>query len=78
MNSMEQLAKMLIGLGVAAVMLGCFLLLAFRVPTLRIGRLPGDISAHRGNFSIYFPLATCVVISLAVTLAMWLFRYFRR
>jgi hypothetical protein len=39
-----------------------------------LGRLPGDISYQRGNFSFYFPLATCIVFSLVLTLLAWLFR----
>ncbi len=39
-----------------------------------LGRLPGDIHYTRGNFSLYFPLATCVLLSAVLTLLAWLFR----
>jgi hypothetical protein len=39
-----------------------------------IGRLPGDVSVQKGNFSFYFPLATCILISVILTLLSWLFR----
>ena len=39
-----------------------------------LGRLPGDIHYTKGNFSFYFPLVTCLLISLALTLLMWLLR----
>jgi Protein of unknown function (DUF2905) len=39
-----------------------------------IGRLPGDITIRRGNFTLYFPLATCLIISALLTLLFWLFR----
>jgi hypothetical protein len=39
-----------------------------------LGRLPGDISYQRGNFSFYFPLATCILFSLVLALLAWLFR----
>jgi hypothetical protein len=39
-----------------------------------LGRLPGDISVQKGNFSFYFPLVTCIVISVIITLLSWLFR----
>ncbi len=39
-----------------------------------LGRLPGDIHFTKGNFSFYFPLATCVLLSLLVTLILWLLR----
>jgi hypothetical protein len=58
----------LVGLGIAA--LGVMVMLG--VP---LGRLPGDISVKRGNFSFYFPLTTSIILSLLLTL---LFAYFRR
>ena len=39
-----------------------------------LGKLPGDISIHRGNSSFYFPIVTCLLISLVLTLLSWLFR----
>jgi len=39
-----------------------------------LGRLPGDIHITRGNFSFYFPIVTCLIISAVLTLLMWLFR----
>ena len=41
---------------------------------LGLGRLPGDIAFERGNFRFYVPLATSLVVSLALTLLFWLFR----
>ena len=38
------------------------------------GRLPGDIYVSKGNFTFYFPLVTCVLVSVLVTLLLWLFR----
>lgn len=38
------------------------------------GRLPGDIHYSRGNFSFHFPVVTCLLLSLVVTLVLWLFR----
>jgi hypothetical protein len=39
-----------------------------------LGRLPGDIAIQRQNFSFYFPVVTCLAISVALTLLFWLFR----
>jgi hypothetical protein len=39
-----------------------------------LGRLPGDIVIQRPNFSFYFPVGTCLVISVVLTLLFWLFR----
>ena len=63
------MGKLLIvaGLGIAA--LGALMLLG--VP---FGRLPGDISLRRGNFTFYFPLATSLVLSILLTLIFALFR----
>jgi hypothetical protein len=41
---------------------------------LGLGRLPGDILVQRGNFRFYFPLATSLLVSIALTLLFWLFR----
>jgi hypothetical protein len=39
-----------------------------------LGKLPGDIQYTRGNFSFYFPVVTCILLSLLLTLILWLFR----
>ncbi len=39
-----------------------------------IGRLPGDISVHKENFSFQFPIVTCLLLSLVLTIMMWIFR----
>lgn len=63
---MEQMGKMIIVAGVVMVAAGSILLLAQKVPF--IGKLPGDIIIKKDNFTFYFPLATCVLISLLLTL----------
>lgn len=40
----------------------------------KVGRLPGDIYIKRGNFTFYFPLATSILLSLFLTLLLYLFR----
>jgi hypothetical protein len=39
-----------------------------------LGRLPGDISYTKGNFSFFFPIVTCLLLSLLLTLVLWIFR----
>ncbi len=39
-----------------------------------LGRLPGDIVLHRGNTSFYFPIVTCLIISVVLSLVFWIFR----
>ena len=43
-----------------------------------IGKLPGDISVERENFRFYFPVVTCIVVSVALTGIMWLIRFFSK
>jgi len=64
--------KLLILLGLALVLAG--LLLHFGGKSSWLGRLPGDIRIERQNFSFYFPLTTCILVSLLISLLFWLFR----
>jgi hypothetical protein len=65
-------ARFLIALGVLLVILGLAVEYSPRLP-FRIGRLPGDIYVHRNNTTFYFPIVTCILVSLVLTLLMWLF-----
>jgi hypothetical protein len=65
------LRRVLIIAGVVLIAAGLLWPLLTR---LGLGRLPGDISIQRGNFSFYFPLVTSLVVSAALTLLFWLFR----
>lgn len=68
MNPWETVARWLIGLGLMLLVVGAaFYLLARFVPG---GRLPGDIVFKREGLSIYFPLGTCIVLSLLLTLVL--------
>jgi uncharacterized protein HemY len=58
---------LLVGLAIAGV--GLLMMLG-----LPIGRLPGDISIKRGNFSFYFPIATSIIVSIILSLILSLFR----
>jgi hypothetical protein len=69
---MNPLGKSLIAIGIVLVVLGLLFSLGSKIPWL--GRLPGDIYIQRGNFTFYFPLATSIVISLIITLVLYLFR----
>ena len=57
-------------LGLIVVALGVVLLLVDRVPW--IGRLPGDVHLQRGNWTFYFPLGTSILLSVVLTLVLWL------
>jgi hypothetical protein len=73
---MQQPAWALIVVGAVLMLVGLVWLLAPQVPWL--GRLPGDIVIERKNFRFYFPLVTCIVLSVVLTAIMWLVRYFGR
>ena len=63
--------RLLIAVGLGLVLVG----LAW--PWLRklpFGRLPGDITIERENFAFYLPLSTMIVVSVVITLLLWLFR----
>ena len=67
---MSELGRALIVLGIVVVVLGIVLVLFDRVPW--IGRLPGDIHVQRGNWTFYFPLGTSILLSIVLTLVLWL------
>ena len=67
------LGRILIVIGVVRVVLGLLLTIGERLP-LHLGRLPGDIYVRGKHTSFYFPIVTCLLLSLVLSLAMWLFR----
>ena len=69
---MSDLARMLIIAGLILLVVGLALWLGPKIPWL--GKLPGDITYRRGNFTLYFPLGTCILISVILTLILYLFR----
>lgn len=69
---MNSLGRGLIVLGLVIAAAGVLLTFADRVPWL--GRLPGDFYVKRENFSFYFPLTTSILISVVLSLILYLFR----
>ena len=69
---MNDLGKFLVIIGLLIAAAGAMLWSGFGKGWL--GHLPGDIRYTRGNFSFYFPIVTCVLVSLLLTLIFWLFR----
>ena len=67
---MSDLGRVLIVLGLVLAATGVALTFAGRVPW--IGRLPGDVQIQRGSWTFYFPLATSVLLSVALTLILWI------
>ena len=71
---MAPLGRLLILVGIILLILGLILAYSNFLSFLRLGRLPGDISYRRGHFSFYFPLTTCIVLSIIFSLILYLFR----
>jgi hypothetical protein len=65
------LGKFLILMGIILVIIGGLFLLANKLPF--IGRLPGDIIIKKEHFSFYFPITTCILISIILSIIFWLF-----
>jgi hypothetical protein len=67
---MNDVGRALVVMGLVVAVVGVVLMVAGRVPWL--GRLPGDLYIQRGNWSFYFPLATSIVVSVLLTVVIWL------
>lgn len=66
---MNQLGRVVLGIGVIFVVLGLILTVADRIPLLqKLGHLPGDIHIRSGSVQVYIPLTTCILLSLILTL----------
>ena len=66
-----ELGKLLIIVGIIAVVVGVILATNTKIPFL--GKMPGDIRVEKENFSFYFPVTTCIVISIILSLFFVLF-----
>jgi hypothetical protein len=76
MSGPEAFGKILLVSGGVLVLLGTLFVLSGRIP--HIGRLPGDIFLHKGNFSLFLPIATSLLLSIVLTIILNLvFRFFR-
>jgi Protein of unknown function (DUF2905) len=74
---MADIGEVLLGLGLLLVVLGCVLLIASRFGW-QLGRLPGDIAWRGNNVSVFFPLGTSILISVMLSLPLYLVSRFRR
>ena len=69
---MPEIGRVLLVVGGVLVLLGLVLTFAGRIPF--VGRLPGDILYRRGNFTLYFPIVTSILLSVLLTVIFWLVR----
>lgn len=74
MADLAGMGRFLIAAGLIVAVIGLLLVVAPHVPGLdRLGRLPGDIFVQRGNTTIFFPIVTSIVLSVALTIILNLF-----
>ena len=73
-----QLGRFLVIAGVILVALGLIFMAGSRFSFFGLGRLPGDIAYKGKNFQFYFPIVTCVVLSVVLTLVFWVISFWTR
>ena len=66
-------AKLLIAVGIIAVIIGILMLLNIKLPG---GKLPGDIVIKKENFTFAFPIVTCIIASIVLSFIMWIISKF--
>lgn len=77
MDPFRELGRTLLMLGMFILLVGTFFYFGGKLP-FRLGRLPGDI-VHKGEHTtFYFPIVTCLVLSVGLSLLFWLLSRFRR
>ena len=77
MEPLREMGKLLLLVGVLLAAVGAVLFLGVKLP-FRLGRLPGDIVYRGRNTTFYFPIVTCLLLSLGLTLIFWLVSMFKR
>jgi hypothetical protein len=73
-----QLGKVLMIAGVVLALAGVLLVVGSKFSFFGLGRLPGDITYKGKNVSFYFPIVTCLVVSVALTALLWLIQWITR
>jgi uncharacterized protein HemY len=73
---MQPLGKVLIVFGLVIVGVGVLLLFFDKIPF--IGKLPGDINIKKENFQLYLPITTSIIISVLLSLILWLISFFSK
>jgi hypothetical protein len=71
----QQIGKWLIASGIVVALLG---VLVITLGRFGLFKLPGDLEFDSKNWRIYFPIASCIILSIILTLIIWLIKYFRR
>jgi hypothetical protein len=72
------IGKSLIVIGAVILLIGLVMVFRDSIPILRhLGRLPGDIAIQRKNFSFHFPIVTCIIVSIIISLVLYIISRFR-
>ena len=74
-DKLEHMGKFLIIVGIVCILIGLLMNYAHKIPFL--GKLPGDIFIDKGNVKIYIPIATSILISVLLSLVLFLFNKFK-
>lgn len=77
MDPVRDIGKTLLVFGGLLVLIGLLLTIGSRLP-FRLGRLPGDVVWQGKNTTFYFPIVTCILLSVGLTVLFWLLSLFRR
>lgn len=72
---MSEIGKILVTFGIALIVIGALFVLGGR---LGLGNLPGDIIIKKKNFTFIFPIMTSILLSVGLTLLLYLIRYFKK
>jgi len=75
--NLREIGRMLLVFGGVLVFVGAFFYFGGKLP-FRLGKLPGDISYESEHTAFYFPIVSCLVLSVALSLILWLINHFRR
>jgi hypothetical protein len=71
-GNVKQMGRLLISAGILLIVVGLLIVLSEKLG-IRIGHLPGDIRIEGRGGSFYFPIVTCLLVSVALSLLSWLF-----
>jgi len=77
MDALRELGRVFLTLGALLILIGAFFFFGGKLP-FRLGRLPGDIVHEGKHGTFYFPVVTCLVLSVALSLVFWLISRLRR
>ena len=81
LDSLRELGRMMVMAGAALAAIGVLLWFSARpggIFSLRLGRLPGDIAVQGKHGSFYFPVVTCILLSVVLTLITWLVQWLKK